>query len=132
MAEEPLARQLVPAPGLDGQYCLLPPKSLMGRKVDFRTVLEAPDKDAITSFVVGKELNEILYERPAGWFAYLEDKAKLGCPSREEIDRLAEAKASRDALVRNRGVASSVYVSKAGGLARGCGDGRALAAARRA
>jgi hypothetical protein len=48
----------------------------------------------------------------------LEDKAKLGCPTPNEIDRIAEAKASRDVLVHNRGLASKTYASKAGKLAR--------------
>ena len=45
-------------------------------------------------------------------------KAKLGCPKPDEIGRIAEAKASRDVLVHNRGVATSSYESKAGNLAR--------------
>ena len=94
------------------------PKSLGGKKVDFEVVLDAPDKDAITLLVVNKELNEILYERPKDWFAYLEAKAKLGCPTPDEIDKVAEAKASRDVLVHTRGVASKTYESKAGKLAR--------------
>jgi hypothetical protein len=94
------------------------PQSLSGKKVDFQAVLDAPDKDAITSLVVNKELTEVLYDRPTGWFKYLEDKVKLGCPTPDEIDRIAEAKASRDVLVHNRGVASKTYESKAGRLAR--------------
>ena len=76
------------------------------------------DKDAITQFVVRKELNEVLYDRPTEWFAYLEDKAKLGCPAASEIERIAEAKATRDVLVHNRGIANKTYESKAGRLAR--------------
>jgi hypothetical protein len=94
------------------------PRNLIGKQVDFKAVLDAPDKEAITLLVVNKELNEILYDRPARWFAYLEDKAKLGCPTANEIDRIAEAKASRDVLVHGRGVASKAYQSKAGLLAR--------------
>jgi hypothetical protein len=94
------------------------PQSLSGRKVDFKAVLDAPDKDAITLLVVNKELNEVLYERPAAWFAYLEQKAKLGCPTPDEIDRIAEAKASRDVLAHNRGIAGKAYESKAGQHAR--------------
>lgn len=94
------------------------PRSLSGKKVDFLTVLDAPDKDAITSLIVGRELNEVLYERPKGWFEYLEGKVKLGCPTPDEIDRIAEAKASRDVLVHNRGIATKTYESKAGQLAR--------------
>jgi hypothetical protein len=94
------------------------PRNLIGKKVDFKDVLDAPDKDAITLLVVNKELNEVLYERPASWFAYLEDRAKLGCPTSAEIDQFAEAKASRDVLIHNRGVAGKSYVAKAGKLAR--------------
>jgi hypothetical protein len=53
---------------------------------------------------IGKELNDVLYERPAEEFAYLEDKVKLDCPTMDKIDRIAEAKASRDVLIHNRGV----------------------------
>ncbi|HEY8747175.1 MAG TPA: hypothetical protein VIM11_04325 [Tepidisphaeraceae bacterium] len=94
------------------------PKNLSGKKVEFKDVLDAPDKDAITSRVVSKEVNEILYDRPTGWFEYLEDKAKLGCPTQDEIGKIAEAKASRDVLVHNRGVASKTYESKAGAIGR--------------
>ena len=94
------------------------PRSLGKKTLDFKTILELQDKDAITGFVVRKELNEVLYERPTEWFAYLEDKAKLGCPTANEIDRISEAKASRDVLVHNKGVANKTYESKAGNLAR--------------
>jgi hypothetical protein len=94
------------------------PRSLSGKKVDFKAILDAPDKDAIIQLAVGKELNEVLYERPTAWFAYLEDKVKLGCPTADEIDRIAEAKASRDVLVHNRGVVGKIYEAKAGRFAR--------------
>lgn len=94
------------------------PKSLGRKQVAFEEILDAPDKDAITLVVVGKELNEVLYRRPADWFEYLEAKAHLGCPTADEIDRIAEAKATRDALVHNRGVAGKSYALKAGVLAR--------------
>lgn len=98
------------------------PQSLGKKTVDFKSILELPDKDAITGLVVRKELNEVQYERPTEWFAYLKDKAKLGCPTVNEIDRIAEAKASRDVLVHNKGIANKTYKSKAGVLAR-CEEG---------
>lgn len=94
------------------------PQSLGHKKLDFKTVLAAPDKDTVTQQIVGKELNEVLYERPAAWFAYLEEKAKLGCPAADEIGRFAEAKATRDALVHNAGIATKTYEAKAGAFAR--------------
>ena len=75
--------------------------------------------------VINRELNDILYDRPAGWFKYLEEKAKLGCPTPDEIERIAEVKASRDILVHNRSVANAAYIDKAGRLAR-CKDGQTL------
>ena len=94
------------------------PGSLGKKTVELRAILELPDKDAITDFVVRKELNDVLYGRPTGWFTYLEEKAKLGCPATDEVDRIAEAKASRDVLVHNAGVANKIYELKAGVLAR--------------
>jgi hypothetical protein len=94
------------------------PHSLSSKKLDFKSVLEAPDKEAITELVVTKEVNEIMYDRPSGWFDYLETKVKLGCPSVGEIDRITEAKASRDVIVHGRGMVGPTYLAKAGGLAR--------------
>jgi hypothetical protein len=94
------------------------PGSLGRKTVDFKSILEQPDKDAITRLVVRKEINEVLYARPTEWFSYLEEKAKLGCPSAREIERIAEVKASRDVLVHNKGIANPTYESKAGALAR--------------
>jgi hypothetical protein len=93
-------------------------KNLIGKSAEFKAVLSVTDKDAIVALVIAKELNAVLYERPAGWFAYLEGMAKLGCPTPDEIDRIAEAKASRDVLVHNRGEAGRIYELKAGKLAR--------------
>jgi hypothetical protein len=94
------------------------PQSLGNKDVKFQAILDAPDKDAIASLVVAEEVVRILYRRPADWFAYLEDRAKLGCPTAEEVERLAEAKASRDVLVHERGVANATYESKAGKFVR--------------
>jgi hypothetical protein len=93
-------------------------ESLSKKQVDFKTVLELPDKAAITRFVVDNELNQIAFESPAKWFKYMEARAKLGLPARDEIEKFAEAKASRDVLVHNRGIANKIYESKAGALAR--------------
>jgi len=101
-----------------GLWLTAHPQSLGKKMVDFKTVLELPDKDAITQVIIRREVNEVLYDRPTEWFAYLEGKVKLGRPTASEIERLAEAKASRDLLVHNNGVANKAYESKAGNLAR--------------
>ena len=94
------------------------PQSLGRKTVNFQVALDSPDKEAVTELVVKKEVNEVLYGRPAEWFAYLEARAKLGCPSADEIERFTEAKASRDVLVHHRGIADKAYEFKAGKLAR--------------
>jgi hypothetical protein len=94
------------------------PRSLGSKELLFSTVLDEPDKESITLHVVNKELNELAYDRPSDWFAYLESRAKLGCPAATEIERVAEAKATRDILAHNRGVANKTYETKAGTAAR--------------
>lgn len=86
--------------------------------VPFETILTAADKAAVIDFVVDRKVYGLFYERPAEWFRYVERKVKLGCPTADEIGRLAEAKATRDVLVHNRGIASPTYVDKAGAFAR--------------
>jgi hypothetical protein len=94
------------------------PRSLGEKELRFKDVLAAPDKESITRTVVDKELIEIAYERPTEWFAYLETRTRIGCPSPPDIERLAEAKAARDVLAHNRGIANKIYGAKAGKAAR--------------
>lgn len=94
------------------------PGSLAGNQLRFRTVLDSPDKPSIVEAVVQKEVHELAYQRVADWFDYLEKIAKLGCPHRDEIERLAEIKASRDVLVHNNGIANAVYSDKSMDRAR--------------
>lgn len=94
------------------------PGSLSGKQVDFRTVHDSPDKDAIVASVVQKEVHELTFQRVSDWFEYLARIAKLGCPIQDEIERLAEIKASRDVLVHNNAIANPIYISKSMGRAR--------------
>ncbi len=94
------------------------PGSLSRKQVEMSAILEAPDKAAIVLTVVDKEVNELKYKRVANWFNRLEELANLGCPTAEEIEKVAEIKASRDILVHNNGVVNATYITKAGRLAR--------------
>src|SRR5574340_81082 len=94
------------------------PASLSRKHVEVGAVLKAPDKSAIVLAVVDKELNELKYERLPDWFAYAKRLINLGCPSEDEIQTLAEIKASRDILVHNNGIVNATYVDKAGSRAR--------------
>lgn len=111
--------------GLLRRWLAAYPGSLSNKQLEMSAVLKAPDKTAIVLSVVDKELNERKYKRVADWFSYLEQLANLGCPTTEEIEILAEIKASRDILVHGNGMANAIYVEKAGRRAR-CQDGQKL------
>lgn len=94
------------------------PASLAKKQIELGAILQAPDKAAIVLTVADKELNELKYGRLADWFVYLERLTRLGFPNADEIENLAEIKASRDVLVHNKGIANTTYVSKSGVRAR--------------
>src|SRR5262245_59510545 len=79
-------------------------------QLDFEVVLNAADRDEIVATVLAKALNELKYERPREWFAALNKVVKLDGPREEEVDALAEMKASRDLLEHNAGVVNETYV----------------------
>lgn len=81
-------------------------------------ILDAADKAEIATFVIDRAVGGLMYRKPADWFAYLDKKLKLGRPAADEIERFAEAKATRDVLIHNRGVVNEVYAAKAGHRAR--------------
>lgn len=86
--------------------------------VDFPAILKAPDKATLIDAAVERKVFGLFYKKPADWFKFIDDKLKLGRPEPDEVSRFAEAKATRDVLVHNQGVANDVYVAKAGPLAR--------------
>lgn len=83
-------------------------------QLDFETVLKAVDRDEIIAGVLSKQLNELKYEAVRGWFDTLNKAVKLGCPTDDEADALAEVKATRDILEHNAGIVNDIYVRKAG------------------
>ncbi len=87
-------------------------------QLDFEAVLRSKDRDDIIGAVLLKQLNGVKYEKVRDWFDALDAAVKLGCPTAEEIDTLAEVKATRDIVEHNAGIANDVYVRKAGKKAR--------------
>lgn len=81
-------------------------------------MLKAKDRDEVIAGVLAKQLNELKYENVRAWFEALDGAVKLGCPTADEIDALAEIKATRDILEHNAGVINDIYVRKAGKQAR--------------
>lgn len=94
------------------------PVSLAQKQVELRVVLNSANIPAIVSSVIERELNDLKYKRLSDWFSYLDKLVALGCPASDEVDSLAEIKASRDVFVHNKGVANAIYVVKSGKRAR--------------
>jgi hypothetical protein len=84
------------------------------KPVELAATIDALDKDAIIDLVIQRELNALRYERPTAWFRYLNDRVKLYCPTDEQIEQLAEIKASRDIPIHNRRIVNETYIQKSG------------------
>ena len=80
--------------------------------------LSAVDRQALVLLIAERELNELKYDRPRAWFDYMNRIIKLGCPTEDEIERIAEMKAARDLLIHNSGIVNKTYLDKAGAKAR--------------
>ncbi len=118
--------------GLIGFWLMAYPKGIVGldddegddrlrkgdRTVPLSLITDNPDRDSILRVVVDRELDRLKYRRLAAWFEYLEKRAQLGVPSRDQIEQLAEIKAARDILVHGQGIVNPTYLSKAGSRSR--------------
>lgn len=87
-------------------------------QLEFEVVLRAGDRQEIISGVISKQLNELKYDTLREWFVAAEKAVHLGCPTADEIDTLAEVKASRDVLEHNAGIVNEIYLRKAARKAR--------------
>lgn len=99
-------------------WMLAYPHRIARKQIPVSVVFAAADLDAVKLAAIDREVNDIQYRNVRGWFAEFDEMVKLGCPSSDEIDRLAEIKASRDILVHNRGLANAIYEEKAGSRKR--------------
>jgi hypothetical protein len=94
------------------------PWQFADRQLGFDVVLRAGSREEIISTVLLKQLNDLKYEQLRLWFAALQKAVNLGCPTDDEVDTLAEVKATRDILEHNAGVVNEIYLRKAGAKAR--------------
>jgi hypothetical protein len=94
------------------------PGSLSDLEVTFARVLKAGSLDALTQELIGERLNRRQYQGVKDWFKYLNAQMALGVPTADQINRIAELKASRDILEHHQAVVNSEYRRKAGSLAR--------------
>ncbi len=95
------------------------PRHLAQKKqIEVGVALSAADRGALVLLVAERELNELKYDRPKAWFDYMGKIVKLGCPTEDEIERIAEMKAARDLLIHNSGIVNKTYLDEAGTKAR--------------
>ena len=94
------------------------PRAIGAKTVELKDALDAGDLPTLVSRLVDHEVAEVTYKSPRTVFQYIERRIGLPLPTAVEIDRLAEAKATRDVLVHNRGAVDAGYRLKAGALAR--------------
>jgi hypothetical protein len=94
------------------------PWQLSEKQLEFSVVLRAANRDEVVSGVILKHLNELKYDQLREWFAAINKAVKLDCPTEDEIEALAEIKATRDLLEHNAGVVNEIYRRKAGKKAR--------------
>ena len=95
------------------------PLSLSGSKIDAKIIIEKPDKESIVEYLIDKELNEIKYKRISEWFDQLDKRVPIKYTFVEnEINKLAEIRASRDTLVHAQGIVGTAYTTKSDKLAR--------------
>jgi hypothetical protein len=88
------------------------------RKLDFTTVLEAGSLEEVISGVVLQQLDELKYKQLREWFVAVNNTVELGCPTDDEVERLAEVKAARDIIEHSASVVNETYRRKAGTKAR--------------
>ncbi len=88
------------------------------RQIPLGLIFEAVDLEDAKNRALDIEMNSLSYKKLADWFAFLDLVVRLGCPTPDEVQRLAECKATRDVFVHNRGIANEVYRDKSGPFAR--------------
>lgn len=94
------------------------PWQLAKSQLEFEVVLKARDRDEVISGMILMQLNELKYSTLREWFMAVQRAVNLSCPTADEIDTLAEVKATRDILEHNSGVVNEIYRRKAGTKAR--------------
>ena len=86
-------------------------------QIEVGVALSAADREALVLLIAERELDELKYDRPVAWFD-INKLIKLGCPTKDEVERFAEMKAARDLIIHNSGIVNKTYLDKAGMKAR--------------
>lgn len=89
-----------------------------GKTVTLESLIDANSVDEILQEQARMRARDALYAAPASYLKYLNDV--LGFEISEELfEKFSEVKATRDLYVHGDGTINSIYLAKAGALARG-------------
>lgn len=91
--------------------------SIGERRIDVTMVVEAESLDEVLQKIIEKQINSAFYTSPSKYFEYIERTLAVKLPRNVKASYV-EYKASRDVLIHNSGIANSIYIRKAGKLAR--------------
>jgi hypothetical protein len=94
------------------------PQRLENRKIGAWLVFNAKDIADARAQVIQQQVLDVAYKSLADWFVFLNGLVNLSHPSKHEVEKLMEIKASRDVIVHNRGIVNAVYLEKAGARKR--------------
>jgi len=81
-------------------------------------ILEKRNWENLTRGLIENKLHGLQYKNVRDWFTVLDGILKSPPVSKQDIERLAELKASRDLVAHNQGRVNETYIRKAGALAR--------------
>jgi hypothetical protein len=87
------------------------------RKIPLDVILTSSSKEDIVARVIDLHLNSLFYAKPLEYFAYVENTLDITIPGETKANYL-EAKATRDIIVHNSGIANETYAQKAAKKAR--------------
>lgn len=95
------------------------PRCLPDKKsISYGMVFESNSKEDLINIIIEKELNELKYKKVGEWFDYLCNIVNVGKVNSVELEKIVEAKATRDVLVHNSGIVNQIYIEKSGKFAR--------------
>jgi len=88
------------------------------RKLDTSLILEADSLETVKFGIIDSLINEISYKSPKDYAEEFHNYVSINLLENPIYHRYIELKATRDIHIHNGGYANSIYLSKAGQLAR--------------
>jgi hypothetical protein len=88
------------------------------KKITVRDIRAAEDYPTLIAAISEDEVSRVGRESINGWFEYLNKLVKIDYPTKKDIQRLGEIKATRNILVHNGGRVNQQYIVQSGSFCR--------------